>query len=259
MKMLQLCIKIPRVARCKMWEAHKWLVAFEETDREREREREGKKKEERWRYREWEEEREIERGGERERERKREKKRRDGEIESEREKEGERGGKRERERERERERNRQRPRLCRGGLTKRIYHFLVQIERSRHSSEKRWTLLNSCMLVEDAECAQKKSFPNENFFSTPVNLAGAVLDIWVHSLDCNWVVNGSQGFSWASLNLRAERAVVTCVRKLSGRRSLPRSKGELSYRGGGGVQGMLPRKILKFDVTKTAILCIFNA
>ena len=39
------------------------------------------------------------------------------------------------------------------------------------------------------------------------------------------------------------------------RRPLPRPKGELS-RGSGG---MLPRKNLKFDVAKTAVLCIFNA
>ena len=45
------------------------------------------------------------------------------------------------------------------------------------------------------------------------------------------------------------------MRKLSGLRPLPRPKGELSRRSG----GMLPQKILKFDVAKTAILCIFNA
>ena len=47
----------------------------------------------------------------------------------------------------------------------------------------------------------------------------------------------------------------TCVLKLSGRRPFRRPKGELC-RGSGGV---LPGKILKFDVAKKAILCIFNA
>ena len=51
------------------------------------------------------------------------------------------------------------------------------------------------------------------------------------------------------------RNVGTCVRKLSGRRPLPRPKGEPA-RGSGG---MLPRKILKVDVAKTAIFRYFYA
>ena len=55
--------------------------------------------------------------------------------------------------------------------------------------------------------------------------------------------------------LTCVRNVGTCVRKLSGRRPLPRPKGEPA-RGSGG---MLPRKFLKFDVAKTAIFMYFYA
>ena len=51
------------------------------------------------------------------------------------------------------------------------------------------------------------------------------------------------------------RNIGTCVRKLSGRRPLPLPKGEPA----GGSGGMLPRKILKFDVAKTAIFRYFYA
>ena len=44
------------------------------------------------------------------------------------------------------------------------------------------------------------------------------------------------------------------MRKLSGRRPLPHLKGELAK----GVRGMLPRKILKFDVAKRPLYALLK-